>query len=44
MKELAALDDYFALMGVSRWQSLAKKATIAPVETPPPRTVRARRK
>ena len=44
VKELAALDDYFALMGVSRWQSLAKKATIAPVETPPPRTVRARRK
>src|SRR6202050_135527 len=28
VKDLKALDHYFALMGVTRWQSLARKPTI----------------
>jgi hypothetical protein len=37
VKELQALDEYYALMGVTRWQSLAHRITIAP-GGPPPRT------
>jgi hypothetical protein len=32
VKDLEALDHYYALMGVTRWQSLAKKAMIAGVD------------
>src|ERR1700692_2109588 len=32
VRDLEALDHYYALMGVTRWQSLAKKATIAAVD------------
>ena len=42
VKDLEALDNYYALMGVTRWQSLSHKITIAPGE-PPPRTKRTRK-
>ena len=32
VRDLEALDHYYALMGVTRWQLLAKKATIAAVD------------
>ena len=32
VKDLEALDHYYALMGVTCWQLLAKKATIAGVD------------
>jgi len=32
VKDLEALDHYYALMGVTRWQLLAKKAMIAGVD------------
>jgi hypothetical protein len=32
VKDLEALDHYYALMGVTHWQSLAKKATIVSVD------------
>jgi hypothetical protein len=32
VRDLEALDHYYALMGVTRWQSLAKKAMIAAVD------------
>jgi hypothetical protein len=32
VKDLEALDHYYALMGVTHWQSLAKKAMIAGVD------------
>jgi hypothetical protein len=34
VKKLEALDHYFALMGVSRWQALQRKVP-GPVATPP---------
>jgi hypothetical protein len=43
VKDLEALDTYYSLMGTTRWQSLARKATIAP-EDPPPRMKHTRRK
>ena len=38
VKELEALDHYFALMGVTWWQSLARKPTIDTQVNPPTRT------
>jgi hypothetical protein len=32
VKDLEALDHYYVLMGVARWQSLARRAMIAAVD------------
>src|ERR1700683_5014745 len=43
VKELEALDHYFALMGVTHWQSLARKPTITMKEVFPSRTITRRK-